>query len=184
MTGGLGLAACAALGAVFAWAGAVKTLQTERWRRDLRVYRLSRPLRALALFVLPPVEVGVAGLLLTGGARPGGALTVALTAVFCAAIVRARLLQSGNALPCGCFGRISARDYRVHLARNLLIGALAAAVLAWADRPLISARLQPVLLAAVALAAVCNVAVELGSRLRRRSAEDGRRSALEQVAPR
>lgn len=153
---------------VFAWAGVVKILRPAQWRGSIRVYRLARPARALAMLVLPPVELGVAILVATGSFRLGGALALGLMAGFCVAIGRARILQSSNRLPCGCFGGLAPRDYRIYLARNAAIGALAVTIAAWGSEPLISPRAQAALLGALTLLSAAWVGRQLGTRMRQR----------------
>ena len=117
------------LAATFAWAGVAKTLHAERWRQDIRAYRLARPVRALAFFVLPWIEIGLALAAVGGRADIAAWVALALVASFSVAIARARLLQGTNKLSCGCFGGTAARDYRLLLLRNLALGSLAAWIL-------------------------------------------------------
>jgi uncharacterized membrane protein YphA (DoxX/SURF4 family) len=116
------------LALVFAWAGATKVFAPERWRKDLQAYRLSRPLRALGLLVVPWLELLVTVAALGGQARWAGALALALLLAFSLTIVRARILVGSNQLACGCFGGHATRDYRLLLLRNASLGAVAAYV--------------------------------------------------------
>jgi methylamine utilization protein MauE len=116
-----------ALAGVFAWAAAAKAVDLGGWREALAAHRLG-PLARPALLGVPFLEVSVAGLVLAGASRAGAALALALLVAFSGAILRARALQ-GDRIPCGCFGRTRARDYRALLVRNLALGVLAAAVL-------------------------------------------------------
>jgi hypothetical protein len=80
---------------------------------------------------VPAAEFAVVAFVVMGATRAGAALTVALIAGFSFALVRARAsgeLEDGR-LPCGCFGRAKARDYRLMLVRNALLGAVAAVLL-------------------------------------------------------
>lgn len=121
-----------ALALVFAWAGVAKVLRFADWTSALVAYRLTGPLRATAAVAVPAAEFGVVALVMAGATRAAAALTVALIAAFSLALVRARASGEGaedGRLPCGCFGKVKARDYRLMLLRNALIGALAAALL-------------------------------------------------------
>jgi uncharacterized membrane protein YphA (DoxX/SURF4 family) len=118
------------LAATFAWAGIMKVLRAERWRSDLRTYRLSRPLRGLGFLLLPWVELAIAIALIAGVARIGAAVALALIIAFCGAIVWARRLSGSDRLGCGCFGTANVRDYRILLLRNAVLGALAVSILA------------------------------------------------------
>ncbi len=120
--------AAAVLACAFAWAAAAKLVQFKAWGAALDGYRIPRSLHPVALVGLPVAEIVVTVLLLAGPLKSGAALAVALVAVFSMAIIRARSLQ-GDKLPCGCFGRTEARDYRLMLIRNGVLAALAAAVL-------------------------------------------------------
>ena len=117
------------LAGAFAWAGSMKVIRAERWRMDLVSYRLSRPVRVAVFLVLPWIELGIAGLLITGAERSGAVMAIGLLAVFCVAIVRTRIVLGTNKLGCGCFGGSRIFDYRLMLARNVGLGALAAVVL-------------------------------------------------------
>jgi hypothetical protein len=117
------------LAAAFAWAGAMKVLRADRWRSDLRTYRLSRPLRGLGFLLLPWVELAVAVALVVGEARVGAGVALALITVFCVAIVRARRVTGSDRLGCGCFGTTKVRDYRILLLRNAFLGVLAVSIL-------------------------------------------------------
>ena len=121
------------LAATFAWSGSMKILRSERWRLDLVSYQLNRPLRAAGFLLLPWVEVGIAGALVGGAARAGAVLAICLLGIFCVAIVRARLLLGTDKLGCGCFGGARIHDYRLLLARNIALAALAAVVVSGRD---------------------------------------------------
>jgi methylamine utilization protein MauE len=113
----------------FLWAGITKVIRAERWRQDIRAYRLPRPVRALGFVSIPWTEIGIAVAMATGRANIGAVLALGLLAVFSFAIVRARILQGTNKLLCGCFGGSAARDYRLMLLRNVTVGSVAAAIL-------------------------------------------------------
>jgi hypothetical protein len=123
------------LAATFAWSGSMKILRSERWRLDLVSYRLNRPLRAAGFLLLPWVEVGIAGALVAGAAKAGAVLAIGLLGIFCVAIVRARLLLGTDKLGCGCFGGARIHDYRLLLARNIALAALAAVVVSSGGDP-------------------------------------------------
>jgi hypothetical protein len=117
----------ASLGGVFAWAAAAKVVAPGRWREALVAYRLGVVERP-ALVGAPLAEAAVVILVLMGVPAHASALALALLGAFSGAILRARGVH-GRRLPCGCFGGSKARDVRVLLARNLLLGLLATAVL-------------------------------------------------------
>jgi hypothetical protein len=123
------------LAATFAWSGSMKIMRAERWRLDLVSYRLNRPFRAAGFLLLPWVEVGIAGALVAGAARTGAVLAIGLLGIFCVAIVRARLLLGTDKLGCGCFGGARIRDYRLLLARNVALAALAVVVVSFGRAP-------------------------------------------------
>lgn len=111
------------LSVVFAWSGLTKILRPQRWRQDLRVYRVPRPIRALGFLMLPWAELSIGGLTLAGYPRVAAGLAVTLLAIFCAAIVRARIVVGTNKLACGCFAGNAVHDYRLMLLRNgVLVG--------------------------------------------------------------
>ncbi|MDQ3957273.1 MAG: hypothetical protein M3273_03005 [Actinomycetota bacterium] len=116
------------LALAFGWAALAKAFRPSAWRRALRGYRLPGPVETIAAWAVPAAEALVAGLLIGGPARAGGALAVALLSAFSIAILRARRLGGGK-LPCGCFGGAGSRDYRLMLVRNALLGGLAGAAL-------------------------------------------------------
>lgn len=116
------------LAAAFGWAALAKIVRFRGWRRALGRYGLSRVVEASGAYGVPAAEACVAALLVLGPMRVGGALSLVLICSFSLAVMRARSLR-GDRLPCGCFGRASARDYREMLLRNALLGLLAAIVL-------------------------------------------------------
>lgn len=118
------------LAGTFVWSGSVKILRPERWRLDLVSYRLNRFLRAVGFLFLPWIEVAIAGALVTGAARTGGLLAIGLLAIFCVAIIRAHIVLGTDKMGCGCFGGTRIRDYRLLLARNVVLSALAAVIVA------------------------------------------------------
>jgi hypothetical protein len=116
------------LALLFAWAAAAKVVRFMDWRSALAGYALPRSAQSLAVAGVPVVEGAVVGLVLVGELPPAGALSIVMVSVFSLAILRRRAIE-GNRLPCGCFGGATTRDYRVMLARNLLIALMAAVVL-------------------------------------------------------
>jgi Methylamine utilisation protein MauE len=163
--------AAGALAILFGWAGLAKILRAERWRQDLLRYRLPRLVRAAAFLFLPWVELSVVIALATGAAAGGAAVALALMVIFSGAILRARLLQQGNKLGCGCFGNSAVLDYRVMLLRNAAMVALLVVVLATdaeGDLGQATAGLFPVLLGLVVVAAALWIGWQVGLHLRRR----------------
>jgi hypothetical protein len=114
--------------ALFGWASASKVLRWMSWREALRGYGLSGAAERAVAFGVPAAEACVALLLALRKASLGGAAALTLISLFSLAVLRARNV-GGDEVPCGCFGRAGARDYRLLLGRNLLIGALAGGLL-------------------------------------------------------
>jgi hypothetical protein len=122
------------LAGAFAWAGSMKAVRSERWRMDLVSYRLARPVRVAVFLALPWIELGIAGALIAGAARSGAVVALGLLGIFCAAIIRTRLVLGTDKLGCGCFGGNRIFDYRLMLARNVGLAALAGVVLSASGR--------------------------------------------------
>jgi hypothetical protein len=154
------LTAGAVLAATFGWAGTTKLARAERWRQDIRAYRLSRIVRALAFLLVPWIEIGVAAAVLAGRWDVAAAVALGLLLVFSFTIVRLRLLLGTNELSCGCFGGMASRDYRLLLLRNLAVGAAALMVLSFFDevgmrgRMLWQIDIFPAILVALGIAAI------------------------------
>ena len=109
------------------------------WRRALAAYRLPRSMERTASIGVPAIELGLVALPLLGWPSTAGLVALVTLAAFSVAIVLARV-RVGRRLDCGCFGSASTRDYRLLLARNLGLGALA--WIAWTratDAPVLSA---------------------------------------------
>jgi Methylamine utilisation protein MauE len=162
------------LAGVFAWSGSTKILRSERWRLDLATYRLNRPLRAAGFLLLPWIELAIAGALVAGATRAGGFLAIGLLAIFCVAIIRARILLGTDKMGCGCFGGAKIRDYRLLLARNVVLAALAAVIVSTSSDPSFTAALDlggssalVWLMSALALLAVAWVLWHASQRMRR-----------------
>jgi len=117
----------AALAAVFGWAAVAKLLAPVRWRSVLAAYRLGS-LDHTALVGVPLAEGTVVALVIVGAPAQASILALALLVAFSGAILRARALH-GSLVPCGCFGRAKARDFRILLGRNLALAMLSAGVL-------------------------------------------------------
>lgn len=116
------------LATTFVAAGAAKLIRYPRWRSALDEYRLPRVLaRSIALGV-PIAELGVVILLVSLSLTVGAAASLALLALFSAAIVRVAVIR-GRRVPCGCFGGDRSRDYRLLLGRNALLCIASAAIL-------------------------------------------------------
>src|SRR6266542_3922431 len=130
MSAAVSALASSVLALVFAWAGLAKAVRVARWRQDLTRFRLPRALRVSAFLVLPWLELSVVIALVAGAPKAGAAVGLGLMLAFSLAILRARLMQPGNRLGCGCFGNTSVLDYRIMLLRNAAIAALLAFVLA------------------------------------------------------
>lgn len=119
--------AAGVLGLVFVWAGSAKLVRWQTWRTGLRRYQLGT-WATPAVVVVPILELTVVAGLIGGFSLAASALTLALLAGFCLAVLRART-AAGDRLPCNCFGADSAHDYRTMLVRNGLLGVPAAMIL-------------------------------------------------------
>ncbi len=127
-TGEPGAAAAAVLSLAFGAAGVAKLARPQAWRRALGSYRLPPSLERAAVAGVPMVELTIAALPLLGLASTAGLASVAVLAAFSAAVVVGRI-RVGRRLECGCFGTAAARDYRLLLARNGVLAAVA--LVAW-----------------------------------------------------
>ncbi|MEX1100798.1 MAG: MauE/DoxX family redox-associated membrane protein [Actinomycetota bacterium] len=116
----------AALAALFGWAGFAKLLRPRAWRRSLTDHRFPRRVASVAGFGVPFAELAVAALAVLGYGRAAGVAAAILTVVFSAAVLRARGFAEGQ-VPCGCFGGVRSRDWRVLVLRNLAVLALSIA---------------------------------------------------------
>jgi uncharacterized membrane protein YphA (DoxX/SURF4 family) len=115
------------LAVVFAWAGVAKVLRWKTWRSGLHRYHMGRGESVVAIAV-PCLELAVVSGLIAGRSLAASALTLALLAGFCVALLRARSAE-GDRLPCNCFGGNSALDYKTMLLRNGILGIPAALIL-------------------------------------------------------
>jgi hypothetical protein len=134
---GFAVAAAGIVTGAFAWAAVAKLADRRRWQRTLSGYAVPAVLRRTAVLGIPLAELGVPLLVLLGRPRPGGWLALVLLAVFSVAILRTRAGHGGRAIPCGCFGGASARDFRLLLGRNAMLAAAAATSMAASDSPLL-----------------------------------------------
>lgn len=109
------------LGLVFIWAGASKLADGAGTSASFSALRLPTP--SLFAAVVPVVELGLGGALVTG--VPAAAVaTIALLAAFSAVLGAA--LARGEQVVCGCFGAGGAEAVTgLDLVRNLLLAALA-----------------------------------------------------------
>ena len=120
--------AASVLAASFAWAAAAKVFRWAPWRAALGAYRLPRTIELPVALAVPLAEAGVAVMVLAGPADAGASSALFLLACFTLAVLRARAAR-GDRLPCGCFGDLKDRDYRVMVLRNALLVVLCGAVL-------------------------------------------------------
>ena len=135
---GEGELAAAILAGAFLVAATTKIADRRGWRKALAAYRLPRGVERLAAIGVPALELGLVALPLLGWPSTGGLVALGTLVAFSLAIVLARV-RVGRRLDCGCFGAASTRDYRLLLARNAGLGALA--WLAWTrgtDAPVVS----------------------------------------------
>lgn len=121
-----------AVAVVFGWAAVAKVVQWRSWRSSLIAYGIPRAGEATAAVLVPLAELGVVALVVSGLMNVAMAFALGLLALFSFAVLAARA-RSGDRLPCGCFGKAEARDYRLMLVRNALLSALAATVLLAGD---------------------------------------------------
>ena len=139
----LGAAAAAGLAVAFAAAAVAKLARGRAWRRSLAAYRLRPGASRVIASGVPVVELGIAALVLVGLGSTAGLVSLGVLAAFSGAIVVGRV-RAGRRLDCGCFGGSRSRDYRVLLARNLGLAALA--FVAWdagADAPILRSLAEP-----------------------------------------
>ena len=139
----VGALAAAALALAF-WAAAIaKLARGASWRRTLGSYGLRPGATRLAGFGVPAVEICIAALVLAGLGSSAGLLSIVALVAFSVAIVLGRV-RAGRRLECGCFGGSATRDYRLLLARNLALAAVA--FVAWRageDAPLVHSLGEP-----------------------------------------
>jgi len=126
----VGAVAAGVLGAVFAWSAGGKLLRPTDWRRAGSALGLRVPLDQVAAIGAPVAEAGVLGLVVAGLHRTAGIAGLALLLVFSLAVMRARR-RAGDLVPCGCFGTVKARDYRMLLLRNAVLAVVAAVAAIW-----------------------------------------------------
>jgi Methylamine utilisation protein MauE len=120
------LLAGAIVAVVMGWAALAKLMRFRAWRQALEVYGLPAPVAVAASIGVPVSELSVVGLMLLGRALPGAALTLGLLSVFSLTVPKAR---EGARVPCGCFGGAKSYDYRLLIARNAALAALAGIIL-------------------------------------------------------
>lgn len=135
-------AAAVVLAATMAWAGLSKLLFPGRWRGNVEGYALPAWLSRIAVVSVPVAEIAVAIALVAGAYRIGGGVGALMLAAFSVALLRLRA-RTGDRLPCGCFGGRETRDYRVLLARNVLLFSIALYVTAQPSMPPLSADSVP-----------------------------------------
>ena len=112
----------------FVWAATAKLVRWGSWTGGLARYAVPPRLVTPVGLAVPVLELVVAALILGGATEVAMASSIALLSVFSLAVVRART-RTGNRVPCGCFGGSEERDFRLILARNAVLAALAGAVL-------------------------------------------------------
>ncbi len=119
-----GALAGAVLALTFAAAAVAKLARWSAWRRALSTYGLPPGTVAPIAIGVPMLELAIAMLPFLGLVSTAGGAALVTLAVFSAALVVERL-RVGRRLECGCFGSSASRDYRLLLARNLVLGAAA-----------------------------------------------------------
>jgi hypothetical protein len=140
---GFGGLAAAVLGLTFTAAALTKLARGAAWRRTIAKYGLPAGVSVIAGLGVPIVELVMVGLVVAGLGSTAGIVSLAVLVLFSAAIVAGRL-RAGRRLECGCFGGSATRDYRLLLARNLALAAVA--FVAWRageDAPLVRSLGEP-----------------------------------------
>lgn len=124
----IGAVAGSVVAVVFGAAAIAKLSRPARWRRSLASYRLPPRVERTAAIGVPVTEGVLAVMPFLGLASSAGLAALSALAVFSVAVVAARV-RVGRRLDCGCFGASQLRDYRWLLARNVVLGVVAA--VAW-----------------------------------------------------
>lgn len=116
------------LGAVFVYAGVIKTLDPAQFAVEIQNYRLVPwPIAAAMSLYLPWLEIACGtALLLPRGARGALWIVTGLTVIFLIALISAKL--RGLNLSCGCFGHASG-DLNAALFRDVVLLAAAGILL-------------------------------------------------------
>jgi hypothetical protein len=135
------LLAGSTIGVVFGWGALAKMLRFPEWRHALEAYDLPVGLSLWARVGVPVAELVVVGMLVSGHARAGAALTLTLLALFSLALFRAGR-KGGDLLPCGCFGGATPRDYRLLIGRNGGLAFFAGVIMIGSRDRLVSADLS------------------------------------------
>jgi hypothetical protein len=175
MPDAIAYAAAAMLSLAFVWAALAKLARFSGWRAALAGYGLPTPVAIASTWGVPVTELAAAALLVAAPPKAGAALVLALLAVFSLAVVGAQR-EHGDKLPCGCFGRAEARDYRAIVGRNALLGVLAAIVLLSEVRAAAVTMIElpgsdevvPAILVVAGIAAVVTMASQVGGAFRRK----------------
>jgi hypothetical protein len=115
---------------VFLWSGLAKVARPRRWLAQLRVHRLPRAVRAVALAGVPWGELAVVALFAAAKWRLAATVAAVMLVAFAVALVRLSILMDHAPVDCGCFGGTTPRDVRLLLARNAGLLVLAAMVIA------------------------------------------------------
>jgi uncharacterized membrane protein YphA (DoxX/SURF4 family) len=127
----LSVASRFALGTVFLLSGLVKLPNRDGFERVVHAYGLVPDgMSHVVARTLPPLEVALGGLLLTGLASRLVALVAGLLLCIFTVAVLINLLR-GRRISCGCFGSVAQKEISgVGVARNLLFLAFAVTVAA------------------------------------------------------
>jgi hypothetical protein len=120
-------AAAAVMALAFGWSASAKLLAPAVWRRTLEGYAMPPPVTRIAAVAVPVAEATVPLAVIVGSPSTASAAALAGLTLFSAAIVRTRLQSGTPAIACGCFGGSRSRDYRLVLARNAALAAVAVA---------------------------------------------------------
>src|SRR5919197_4832588 len=162
------------LACLFAWAAILKVARFGTWRRVIEGFRFPPFVEMPARFLVPFME-GTVAVLVIAVPRAGGFLALALLLAFTASLIRARYV-SGTEVPCGCFSGAKTQDYRLLLARNGGMAALALLTIITGSSPGIggisvphAGDLVPALLAAVGVIFAAKVLRRVGLVLRSRA---------------
>jgi uncharacterized membrane protein YphA (DoxX/SURF4 family) len=139
------------LAAILLWAAVAKARGFAAFRTSLEAFAVPPALRSAAAAAVVGAEAVLGGLLLVGVATgPAALATVALAALFVAALLLARR-RGHTRLACRCFGGARAHDTMLLVLRAAAVGALAALVAAGVP----GLGREDALLGAVVLLGVC-----------------------------
>jgi len=132
--GGWWQLAAAALAVIFGWAALAKLLAPARWRRALDAHALPGPVARAARWGVPLAEGLVPALVMLGRSPAAAVWALVLLSVLSAEVVRVAVAVAGDGrVPCGCFGSRRTLPASAALLRNVVLSAVALAVVFWGE---------------------------------------------------